>query len=346
MNKKLRALRLIGLALSLAVAASCGDRKDRRPPAEVPRVVLQLKWLYNAGFTGDILAQERDLWQGLEVAVREGGPAVNAVNAVVSGQADFGVATGDQLLLARVNGAPVVAIALAYRRNPLVWITRRSDRIQAAQDLRGRIVGLTYIDDEPLYRAWVGRAGLNPETDIQPTRVQFDLSPFLRGDIAAFPIFINTQGVELANRLGADSVQFVGPEDEGIRSYSNMYFTTNRMIVERPEVVARFVDGVRRGWTLAADSPMVAAEIVTRYDRTTPAAVVRQSVDATNRLVFPEDSSQFGLMDLEGWSSTERILREAGVLKKPITLQEVFTNRFLQNQTVAVSRETVTLARN
>lgn len=345
MNGCSRALGLMALGSSLALTAGCRDRQVPPPPGEVPRVVLQLKWLYNAGFAGDLVAKDRSLWNGLDVTVREGGPALNAVNTVVSGQADFGVATGDQLLLAKENGAPVVAIALAYRRNPLVWITHRSDGIQAARDLRGRSVGLTYIDDEPLYRAWVGRAGLDPESDARPTRVQFDLSPFLRGDVDAFPVFINTQGVELANRLGADSVQFIGPDDEGIRSYSNMYFTTTRMIEERPEVVAKFVEGIRRGWTLAADSPSVAAEVVSRYDRTTPSAVVRQSVDATNRLVFPEDNASFGLMDLEGWTSTDRILREAGVLKKPVSLDEVFTNRFLQTPTAGRSQGPAALAR-
>jgi NitT/TauT family transport system substrate-binding protein len=335
MSSILRILGVVAMIFSTGSVTACekGDSPPP-PPAETPRVVLQLKWIYNAGFTGDLVAQDRHLWRGLDVSVREGGPAINVVNAVVSGQADFGVATGDQILLARENGAPIVAIALAYRRNPLVWITRRSEGINTARDLRGRTVGLTYIDDEPLYRAWVGRAGLNPETDIRPTRVQFDLSPFLTGAVAAFPVFINTQGVELANRLGPDSVNFVGPEDAGIRSYSNLYFTTTRLATERPEIVEKFVDGIRKGWALAADSPAVAVEIVSRYDRTTPPDIIRRSVEATNQLVHPDSASQFGVMELSGWNSTETILREAGVLKDTVDMGKVFTNRFLQNSAV------------
>jgi NitT/TauT family transport system substrate-binding protein len=335
MSSILRILGVVVVILSTGSVTACEKGDSRQPPpAKTPRVVLQLKWLYNAGFSGDLVAQDRHLWRGLDVSVREGGPAINVVNAVVSGQADFGVATGDQILLARENGAPIVAIALAYRRNPLVWITRRSEGIKTARDLRGRTVGLTYIDDEPLYRAWVGRAGLNPETDIRPTRVQFDLSPFLTGNVAAYPVFINTQGVELANKLGPDSVNFVGPEDAGIRSYSNLYFTTTRLATERPEIVAKFVDGIRKGWALAADSPAVAVEIVSRYDRTTPPDIIRRSVEATNQLVRPDSASQFGVMELSGWNSTATILREAGVLKDTVDMRRVFTNRFLQNSAV------------
>src|ERR1019366_2109326 len=71
------------------------------------KVVLQLKWIYNSGFVGDLVAKEKGFWkeQNLDVEVRAGGVGIAPIKVVASGDAQFGIATGDQLLLAAEENA-------------------------------------------------------------------------------------------------------------------------------------------------------------------------------------------------------------------------------------------------
>lgn len=296
-------------------------------------VRLQLKWIVNAGFAGDIVAEQKGLWKGLDVDVLPGALGTDAIKAVTSGAAEFGVATGDQLLMAREAGAPIVAIALVYQENPLAWIVRRSAGIKKPADLKGRKVGLTFIDDEALFQAMIKKEGLS-DTDLTTVSVKFDPSPFLGREIDAFPVFRNTQGVELAMTLQAqgDSAAFVGPAQVGIISYSNLYFTREDFAEKHPETVTAFVQGVVSGWKYARDHPEEAAELVKRRakDEDTPLAVVTESVRETNRLVQPDNTFVIGEMTPAGWQSTQNVLLEARLLKARQLIADVYTNEFVE----------------
>ena len=321
------------LSLAVVVVVGVFVYLSNIPPAS-ERVVLQLKWIYNAGFAGDLVAKEKGFWneQGLDVEVRSGGVGIAPIKVVVSGDAQFGVATGDQLLLAREEDVPVVAVALAYTDNPLAWITRTSSGIKTAKDFKGKKIGLTFIDDEPLFNALTARVGLNPKNDVQVVPVKFDTSPFLRGEVDAFPVYRNTQGIELAAELAkqGQETHVVGVADEKVVSYSNLYFTSKNFEAKHPDIVRKFVAGVLKGWAYAQEHPDEAAEIVAKYDRENKVDVIKQCVRATSKLVKPGASDQIGKMTEAGWQSTQQILLEAKQLKKPLDLGAAFNANYVQ----------------
>lgn len=150
-------------AIIMLLFYTARDATALAPAASVKapsKVSLQLKWLYNAGFAGDLVAKERGFWNNLDVDIRPGGVGVDAIKTVLSGNAEFGVATGDQILLAAERGAPLVAIALVYQENPLAWIVKTASGIKTPSDLKGKRIGLTYIDDAPLFSAMMKKVRL------------------------------------------------------------------------------------------------------------------------------------------------------------------------------------------
>jgi len=325
--------RYLLLVATLAVSVCiCGCGK--RSPAEGRKITLQLKWVYNAGFAGDLVAKEKGFWkeQGLDVEVRPGGVGVAPVKVVAVGDAQFGVATGDQLLLAAEEGVPVVAIALAYRDNPLSWITRSDSGMNSARDFKGKKIGLSFIDDEPLFNAMMAHVGLDPKKDFQIVPVKFDTSPFLRGEVDAFPVYRNTQAIEIAAELNKQGVgaQVIGPADEGIVSYSNLYFVTRGFEKKHPDTVRAFVAGVLKGWAYAQAHPDEAAEIVARYDKETKPDIIKMQVRATNKLVQPSPADHIGEMTADGWASTEQILLQAKQLKKQLDVSSVFAEKYVR----------------
>lgn len=55
---------------------------------------------------------------GLDMTIQAGGPQVSPTQIVASGKAQFGLATADQLLVAREEGIPLVAIATIFQKSP------------------------------------------------------------------------------------------------------------------------------------------------------------------------------------------------------------------------------------
>lgn len=90
------------------------------PSDALDPVVLQLKWKHQFQFAGYYVAQQQGFYEaaGLDISIVEapddGSPPVQRV---LQGQADFGVATSDLLLL-RSAGQPVVALAAIFQHSP------------------------------------------------------------------------------------------------------------------------------------------------------------------------------------------------------------------------------------
>jgi NitT/TauT family transport system substrate-binding protein len=315
------------------------NNKDKAEPADsahakLGKVTLQLKWVYNAGFTGDLVAKEKAFWQeqGLDVEVRAGGVGITPIKVVTSGDAQFGVATGDQMFSAVEEGNPVIGVALAYQRNPLTWIVRVDSKINSPADFKGKKVGLSFIDDEALFNAMMAKVGLDPKKDITIIPIKFDNSPFLRGDVDAFPVYENTQAIEISSALRKQGVEtkLVGPVDVGLVSYSNLYFTTADFAKQHPEIVRAFVFGVLKGWEYARAHPDEAAQIVAKYDKEDQAAIIQESVKSSVNLVQPLGTTTIGEMTKEGWLSTQNILLDSNQLKKAQDVEKIYTDQYAE----------------
>jgi NitT/TauT family transport system substrate-binding protein len=176
------------------------------------------------------------------------------------------------------------------------------------------------------------RVGLDPKKDMQVVPVKFDTTPFLRNEVDAFPVYRNTQGIELAAELSkqGEETHLVGVADEKVVFYSNLYFTSKDYEAKHPEIVRAFVAGVVKGWAYAQEHPDEAAEIVAKYDKDNKLDVIKQCVRATNKLVKPESTDQIGKMTEAGWQSTQQILLEAKQLKKPLDLSSLFNPKYVQ----------------
>ena len=104
-------------------------------------VAYRLKWLINASTAGDVFALSQGFFsgEGLEVAVKAGGPERDAIRELELGYAQFGVASADQVIRALAKGASVVVLAQLFQVNPLQWIYR-ADQFSLArvEDLAGK----------------------------------------------------------------------------------------------------------------------------------------------------------------------------------------------------------------
>ncbi len=307
---------IVGIALT-----ATGDGRAQE------KVAYRLKWLINASTAGDVFALDQGFFskQGLQVAVKTGGPERDAVRELELGYAQFGVASADQVIRALAKGAKVIVLAQLFQVNPLQWIYREDDfALKRIQDLAGRKVGVTYGgNDETILRALLATAGLD-DNQVRLAGVRYDYTPFLENRVPIWPVYRNTQGIFLSDKLAAEGerVAFFNPSEHGVRFVANSVVTSQKMIDQHPQTVSRFTRALLAGWqaAMAPANEDAVIRAVAEYDRDTSKAVMRRQLAVTRQLTQPEPDIPIGRIDTEAWRQTEHIMVRQKLIPRPVNV--------------------------
>ena len=299
----------------------------------------RLKWLFNTSVVGDLYADAGGDFSaaGLEVTVKAGGPERDAIKELELGQAQFGVASADQVIRAMAKGSPVVVIAQLFQVNPLQWIYRQSDSpIVQLADLRGRTIGITYGgNDETIMRTLLAKAGLT-EKDVRLFSVRYDYTPFYQRKVNIWPVYRNTQGIVLGRKMEANGepVQFFIPSEFGVRFVANSVVTSRQMVKERPDTVRRFITALLKGWESALDPAKseIVLQMLQQFDKDTPRDQMQAQLDITRDLVKPQSGEPIGIIDTEAWIQTEQIMYDQKQIVKHVDIASVLMPGFAFSQ--------------
>lgn len=251
------------------------------------------------------------------------GVALTGANTV-----QFAIASGEQVLLARAQGVPVVYVLAWYKDYPVAVASKTSSNLQTPQDLRGKKIGLpglygaSYIG----LRALLNAVGLQ-ESDVTLDSIGFNQVEALAADreqavvvyAANEPIILQSQGYSLNVIRVSDYVQLA----------SNGLITNETTIAKNPDLVRRMVQATLHGITDAAANPDQAYEISKKYVQTLAQAdpTVQKKVLTTSiqfwQLTLPGQSSP------SGWDNMQKTLLDMKLLNQPLDLSKAYTNQFI-----------------
>ena len=319
MNKK--NLILLMLLLLLISAAPMAFAKNIK-------INYRLKWLFNTSVAGDIYAEAEDFFKeaGLAVNVKEGSPEKNAINELELKRADFGVASADQVIRALDRGTKILVIAQLFQVNPMQWIYRADQpEIKTLQDLKGRSIGITFGgNDETIMNTLLAKAGIRKK-DLTLTGVRFDFTPFLRKKVDVWPVYRNSQGVILEDKLKREreKVYFFNPSDFGVNFVANSVITSEAMLKNNPDIVEKFLNALLKGWEAAMDhdNEENVLKAVKKLDRGTNDGIRKKQLDATRALIKPSVSIKIGTIDINAWKQTESIMLKEKQIKKRVYIE-------------------------
>ncbi len=287
----------------------------------------RLKWLFNASVAGDIYAVEQKIFEkaGLKVEVKEGGPEKNAIKELELGQAQFGVASADQVIRALDKGAEIVVLAQIFQINPMQWIYRNEiPEIKTLADLKGRNIGVTFGgNDESILNTLFAKGGIE-KGDVKITSARFDFAPFLTRKVDIWPVYRNSQGVILKDKLGkeGEQVRFFNPSDFGVNFVANSVVTSVKMVEEHPEIVKKFRTALLKAWTEAInpENEEIALAAIAARDKGNNDQIRKLQLDSTRELV---KAPLFGAIDVDAWKQTETIMLDQGQIKKPVNVEQI-----------------------
>ncbi len=297
------------------------------PVSAAEKLNYRLKWLLNSSVVGDLYADLHGDFaaKGLNVTVKAGSPERDAIKELELGYAQFGAASADQVILALSKGAKVVVLAQLFQINPLQWIYR-SDEIKLAgpADLKGKTIGVTFGgNDETVMRTLLNQNQIT-DTQVELFSVRFDYTPFYQKKVDLWPVYRNSQGIFIRQKLemAGEAVGVFKPEDHGVTFVANSVVTSEKMIQERPEIVKKFMSALLSGWQAAMDpaNQNKAVDTVMKYDKDNTREMIAKQLNVTRELVWPDRNEPLGKIDQTAWRQTEEIMLAQKVIPKPVNV--------------------------
>ncbi len=314
-------LLIIFLMVNLAACAAENKNQETIP------VAIKLRWTHNAQFGGLYAADQQGYFaaEGIDATFLEGGPGIDPIAAVLAGEAQFGVAGADVILLARSQGKPVRAVTTIYQRNPVVFFTLAQTGITSPQQFAGQTIRAT-LDMLPTLRAMMTFINVTPDA-YQIVELPSDIAQFASGEVPIWGGFITGMVLDL-QQAGYD-INVIYPDNYGVHFYADTLFTTDAYIAESPDVVTRVVRATRNGLTFAVTQPEAIGPMVALYNNQADPAAESLRMMASIPLI-QSGTTRIGWMEQTNWQIMQDILLAQGVLPNEVDVSTVFTLKFLE----------------
>ncbi len=214
----LKKMALVLLALTLLAACAPQPTATAEPsPTPLVHIKLPMGYIPNVQYAPFYVADDRGYYRdaGIEVEF-DYSFETDGVQLVGANTLQFSLASGEQVLLARAQGLPVVYVMAFYQKYPISVISRADLGIRTPQDLRGKKIGLP-----GLFGAnYVGLRALLFSAGVKESEVTLDSIGFTQvealatgqddavvGYAANEPVVLHYKGYQLNEIRVADYVQ-------------------------------------------------------------------------------------------------------------------------------------------
>lgn len=319
-------LLMLGLALGLS---ACGNSQSTKEAGPLTKIRLPMGYIPNVQYAPFYVAVEKGYFakEGIEIEF-DYSFETDGVALVGAGTLPFAVASGEQVLLARAQGLPVVYAFAWYQNFPVSVISAPELNIKTPADLKGKTIGLpglfgaNYIGLEAL----LFQGGLTA-SDVTLEAIGFNqVQAFASGQqhvVVGYstnePIELAAQGFKLNELRVSDYVQLT----------ANGVITNEKTIAENPDLVRGMAKALAHGIADTIADPNAAYEICKKYVENlgqTDEAVQKQ-VLATSIEFWKAD--RIGMSDPQAWANMNDVLVNMGQLAAPLDVSKAFTNEFV-----------------
>jgi len=321
---------LLSLLLFLFLVA-CGPVPAGRPDEKaLEHVDIGIGFVPNVQFAPFYVAQAEGFYaeEGLEVAL-EYGFENDFVALTAQGERQFTVASGDQVILGRAQGLPLVYVMKWYQRFPVGIMALAETGIEDPAGLAQKSVGIPGMFGASFaaWKALVYATGLD-ESQVNLEEIGFTQAAAVsEGQVDAAVVYLANEPVQLA--AAGKTVNTI-EVSEYIDLVSNGLVTNETVLQENPDLVRRLVRGTLRGLQFTIDNPERAFEISRQVipEMTDADAPIQKQV--LERSVELWRSTSLGLSSPQSWSTSADFMLQAGMIEQAVEVEGLYTNEFVE----------------
>lgn len=332
-----RSMRVLvaGATLATAVAVGCGEKEESVRGGEPESLELMLDFFVNPDHAGIYTALEHGHFEeaGLDVTPRVPSDPAAPIKLVASGQADLAVSYEPEVLLARDQGLPVVAVASIVSEPLTSLISLPDAEIADPSDLRDKTIATAGIPYQDAFIGRILRDARVSEDEVKQVSVGLGLEQAVLSGKADAMLggFRNIEGVSLEER--GENPRVVPADELGIPTYDELVLVASSdQVAEDPEPIRLFIAALERGTQDALDDPDAATAAILKAGDGLDEKLTQAEIEATLPLLKPRTKDPFGYMDEAEWDEFAGFLADEGFIKALPEPGDGFTNELLPGE--------------
>ncbi len=297
--------------------------------AQTP-ITLFLGYIPNVQFAPIYVALQQGFFSegGIALTLEHGFDETDGLTRIATNNLQFGMISGEQVLMARAKGAPVTYIYRWFQRFPVGVVVPKDSGIRTPQDLKGKVVGVpgkfgaSYFGLQALLNA-----AKMQESDLRDVRaIGFDTAPiFCEKQVDASVVYIANEPLQIAARCFEVEVIAISDYADLV---SNGLVTNEKTIAERPELVRAMVEAYHRGLALTIAEPELAYQISRDYVEGLGENDPVQMQVLLNSIELWK-AERLGMSNADAWKLTAETLVAMGLIDSVEGYADAFTNAFV-----------------
>lgn len=259
--------------LIIAVLAIIGStifylyNKNQVKSTAIPETSLRLSWIPSASFSGEIVGMSYfDSINGINLKCEEGGPGVNPIQAVISGQNTFGTIAADEVFSAIDKGADLVIIGVINYYSPGGFVSLENSNIKTPKDFENKKIGLLPFGSTTLlYENLIRKNNVNKNL-ITEIVISPDMKSFIEKKYDVHPVFVYDETVSLDNQN--IKYNLIEPKNFGVELIGPVYFCKRETLLKSPKLVESFVKTMADGWNFAIKNQDKSIDLLYQFSKT------------------------------------------------------------------------------
>lgn len=294
------------------------------------KITFLTSWYAQAEHGGFYQALAKGLYrsQGLDVTIRMGGPQVPGMQLMMAGQAEMHMGYDFQVLKSLEQGLTPVTVATSFQHDLQGLMTHED--VQSLAALKGKTI-LVATAGRSSWWPWIKQK--YGYTDEQARPYTFNLQPFFADQNVAQQAYLSSEPLQ-AEKAGMKHKFFLFARD-GFPPYGTTIVATQKLVKEKPDVVARFVRASMEGWRSYLADPAAANELIKKDNPNMKDDQLAYAVAKLKEqeLVTGGDAAKMGIgvMTEERWKKTYDYMISAALLKPDVDYRQAFTTQFVRD---------------
>jgi NitT/TauT family transport system substrate-binding protein len=302
------------------------------PQQESATVRLPVGFIPNIQFAPLYVAIENGYYaeEGLQVEM-DYNMETDSVALLGAGELEFAIVSGEQVLLGRAQGLPVVYVMAWYHDYPVGVTALKSANINQPQDLAGKRVGIpglygaSYIG----FKALLNAGGMQ-DSDVSLDAIGFTQVEALVNDVVdAVVVYVSNEPVKLEREGYAVTTLAVSDYTALV---ANGLVTSEQVIKDNPDRVRAMVRATLKGIQFSIENPDEAFAISEKYIDNL-AALATEEKDVQRQVLAASiplwQTTMMGYSDPEAWENMQDLLLQMELLPGPQDLNSAYSNAFL-----------------
>ena len=298
------------------------------------RVVLSTNWLAQAEHGGfyQALAQGIYAKYDLDVEIRQGGPGVNSKALLVAGKVDFNIGGSAGALNFVKSEVPFKAVAAIFQKDPQVLISHPNQGNDKIEDFIGKKILISKFNKVTFWPFLKSKYGF---TDDQIKPYNYSLQPFLEDKSSIQQGYLTSEPFSIKTKAGFNPVVNL-LSDNGYMPYATTIETSQDNIINKSELVQRFVDASIEGWySYIFGDPKLANELIKQDNREMTDDLLDYARKEIKKrgIVLSGDAELLGIgsMTEKRWKSFYEMMKDQGLYSQNLDYSKAFTLKFVNN---------------